>query len=85
MFTKLFNRRNAVSAAIGVAIAAVAFTAGCNAQQPHTVTTTVTVVRTQDDSNSFNDGWCTALYGDGHVASSATPAPSASPSCNGSH
>lgn len=47
-----------VSLAIGAA-----FVGGYLAHTPHTVTVIHTV--TQDDVQSFNDGWMTALHGDG--------------------
>jgi hypothetical protein len=53
--------RRAVKALAVAAVAVAAFAGGYLAHQPHTVTKTVTVVRTQDDVASFNDGWLTAL------------------------
>lgn len=46
---------------IALALVGAAFAGGFAAHRPHTVT----VVHTQDDVTSFNDGYMTALYGDG--------------------
>lgn len=51
--------RKALSALLMAAV----FAGGYAAHRPTTVTRTV--VHTVDDVTSFNDGWNTALYGDG--------------------
>src|SRR5579871_4078270 len=55
------GRRIAAHAALAVVVGGVAFAGGYLAHQPAAVTKTVTVVHTQDDVKSFNDGWNTAL------------------------